>query len=267
MQFIDKLESKFGRFAIPGLVQTIAVFQLGVLALILMMDKESAENYLQFLVLDAQRVLRGEVWRLVTHVFIPRSFSIIWAVLGTMVMMWIGRGLEQAWSSFRVNLYILAWMASVTAGNLIFGWGADALFLYQSLFFAFAVFYPNEEIYVYFILPVKVKWLALISAGLTGFAVMQSPGMLLPVLAGHLNFLITFAPGLVRDMRQAAKVGERRTRYEAASRPAGEFFHQCSVCKKTEIDDARLDFRVLASGDEICHVCRENRDGDGQKSV
>jgi hypothetical protein len=256
MRFIDTLESKLGRFAIPGLVQVIALFQLGVLLLVLMMSKDSAQTYLDLLSLDTDLVMKGQVWRLVTHVFIPRSFSILWAVLGTLIMMWIGRGLEQAWTPFRVNLYILAWMVAVTAANLLFGWSVEALFLYQSLFFAFASFYPNEEIYVYFILPVKIKWLALIAAGMTLLGVIQQPVLLLPVLAGHLNYLLAFLPAIVKGRLHAAKVSDRRNRFQQAATPAADSFHLCSVCKKTEQDDPKLEFRVLDSGDEICSECR-----------
>ena len=256
MRFIDSLESKLGRFAIPGLVQVIALFQLGVLVLMLMMSKESAQGYEDMLSLDMDRVMQGQVWRLVTHVFIPRSNSILWAVLGTLIMMWIGRGLEAAWTPFRVNLYILAWMVAVTAGNLLFGWPAEALFLYQTLFFAFATFYPNEEIMVYFILPVKIKWLAFIAAGMTLLGVVQQPVLVLPVIIGHLNYLIAFVPGFLKEGLQAAKVTDRRSRFQQASVPADSFFHQCVMCKKTELDDPKLEFRVLDSGDEICSVCR-----------
>jgi hypothetical protein len=259
MRFIDSLESKLGRFAIPGLVQVIALFQLGVLVLVLMMSKDFAQTYLDILSLDTDLVMKGQVWRLVTHVFIPRSFSILWAVLGTLIMMWIGRGLEAAWTPFRANLYILAWMVAVTAGNLLFGWPAEALFLYQTLFFAFATFYPNEEIMVYFILPVKIKWLALIAAGMTLLGVVQQPLMLLPVLLGHLNYLVAFVPGFLKEGLQSAKVTDRRSRFQQASMPADAFFHQCSVCKKTELDDPKLEFRVLDSGDEICSGCRAKR--------
>lgn len=259
MRFIDTLESKLGRFAIPGLVQVIGIFQLGVLVLMLMMSKESALGYEDMLSLDMDRVMQGQVWRLVTHVFIPRSTSILWAVFGTLIMMWIGRGLEAAWTPFRVNLYILTWMVAVTAGNLLFGWPAEALFLYQSLFFAFATFYPNEEIMVYFILPVKIKWLALIAAGMTLLGVVQQPVLLLPVLCGHLNYLVAFLPGLISERLHAAKVTDRRARFQEAGPSSGTFFHQCSVCKKTEIDNPQLDFRVLDSGDEICSDCRAKR--------
>jgi hypothetical protein len=147
-------------------------------------------------------------------------------------------------------------MVAVTAGNLLFGWPAEALFLYQSLFFAFATFYPNEEIMVYFILPVKIKWLALIAAGMTLLGVVQQPVLLLPVLCGHLNYLVAFLPGLISERLHAAKVTDRRARFQEAAPASGSFFHQCSVCKKTEIDNPQLDFRVLDSGDEICSDCR-----------
>ena len=261
MSIIPKLDSKFGRFAIPNLVQVIAMFQLLVLFMVMLMSKEGAAAYLQFLELNPYRVMHGEVWRLVTHVFIPGNFSLIWALIGTMFMMWIGRGLESAWGAFRVNLYIFGWMLAVTLGALLFGWPAPGMFLYQTLLFAFATLFPNEEIYIYFILPIKMKWVAALSAGMTAFLVVREPTLLLPVLLGHLNFFIAFGPAFVSERARMAQVVSRRSRFESAQLPQGTFFHQCSVCKKTELDDAQLDFRVLDSGDEICNVCRAQRTG------
>ncbi len=260
MPLLSRLESKFGRFAIPGLVQIIALFQVLVLLMIMLMSKEGAAAYLAFLDLDPTRILRGEVWRLVTHVFIPGNFSLIWALIGTLFMMWIGRGLEESWGAFRVNLYIFGWMFVVTAGALLFHWSVPGMFLFQTLLFAFATLFPNEEIYIYFILPIKIKWIALLSAGATAFMIMGNPGLLLPVLVAHLNYFVAFGPGFLGARAQQAKVMARRSRFESAQLPQGAFFHQCSVCKKTEIDNPQLDFRVLDSGDEICSDCRKNRD-------
>ncbi|MGV3663277.1 MAG: hypothetical protein ACO1TE_24100 [Prosthecobacter sp.] len=261
MRFISRLESKFGRFAIPNLVQTIALFQVLVLVMVLFMSREGAAAYLGFLDLDPERIMKGEVWRLITHVFIPGNFKLIWALLGTLFMMWIGRGLEEAWGAFRVNLYIFGWMFAVTAGALLFHWPATSLFLYQTLLFAFATLFPNEEISLYLILPIKMKWVALLSAGATVFLIMGNPFWLVPVLVAHLNYLVTFGPGFLSERAQQAKVMARRSRYESAQLPQGTFFHQCSVCKKTEIDNPQLDFRVLDSGDEICSDCRARRAG------
>jgi len=89
---------------------------------------------------------------------------------------------------------------------------------------------------------------------------MGNPGLLLPVLVAHLNYFVAFGPGFLGARAQQAKVMARRSRFESAQLPQGAFFHQCSVCKKTEIDNPQLDFRVLDSGDEICSDCRKNRD-------
>lgn len=256
MPLISTLESKFGRFAIPGLIQIIAGFQLLVLFMVLVMSPAGAAAYLQFLELNPARVMHGEVWRLFTHVFIPGNFSLIWALIGTMFIMWIGRGLESAWGSFRVNLYVFGWMLAVTVGALVFHWPAQGMFLYQTLLFAFATLFPNEEILIYFILPIKMKWVAALSAGLTIFMVIGNPSLLLPVLLGHLNFFVAFGPSFISERARMAQVVSRRGRFESAKIPEGTFFHQCSVCKKTELDDSHLEFRVLDSGDEICSVCR-----------
>lgn len=260
MPLISKLESKFGRFAIPNLVKIIAGFQLLVLFMVMVMSPEGAAAYLQFLELNPIRVMHGEVWRLVTHVFITGDFS-IWALIGAMFMIWIGSGLEAAWGAFRVNLYIIGWMVAVTLGALLFHWPASGMFLFQTLLFAFATLYPNEEIYIYFILPIKMKWLAALTAGMTAFLVVREPSLLFPVLMGHLNFFVAFGPAFLSERARMAQVASRRGKFESAQLPQGSFFHQCSVCKKTELDDAQLDFRVLDSGDEICSVCRAKQTG------
>jgi hypothetical protein len=262
MRIISTLESKFGRFANPGLVQVISAFQLLVLLMITFMSKDGAEAYLKFLNLDVSRMLNGEVWRLFTYVLIPKAvIHPLLALIGAMFMMWIGRGLDDAWGAFRVNLYILGWMFVTTAGALVFGWPPQGLYLYQTLLFAFATIYPNEEIYFYFVLPIKMKWVALISAGMTGFFAMQQPAALPFVLAAHLNYLVVFGPGFVSERARMAQVAARRGRFESAQLPQGAFFHQCSACKKTEIDNPQLEFRVLDSGDEICGECRAKRNG------
>jgi hypothetical protein len=260
MPLISKLESKFGRFAIPNLVKIIAGFQLLVLFMVMVMSPEGAAAYLQFLELNPIRVMHGEVWRLVTHVFITGDFS-IWALIGAMFMMWIGSGLEAAWGAFRVNLYIIGWMVAVTLGALLFHWPASGMFLFQTLLFAFAALYPNEEIYIYFILPIKMKWLAALTAGMTAFLVVREPSLLFPVLMGHLNFFVAFGPAFLSERARMAQVASRRGKFESAQLPQGSFFHQCSVCKKTELDDSQLEFRVLDSGDEICSVCRAKQTG------
>jgi hypothetical protein len=258
MPLLDRLESRFGRFAIPGLVQIIAGLKLLTFTIFVMQSAEARDRYLDFLALDGPRILTGQVWRLVTYLFIPTTLNVLFAVLSAMMLMWLGRGLEQAWGAFRMNLYFIGGMISITVCSLIFGLDESGIWLFQSLLLAFAVTYPNEEIRLYFFLPVKMKWIAWAAAALTLLTIMKAPQMAIPILFGHLNFLIVFGPEFVRDRLHMAKVLKKRTQFREASPTSAPFFHQCTICQKTEVDDPALYFRINDAGDEICSSCRKS---------
>lgn len=255
MPLLDTLESRFGRFAIPGLIQVIAGLQLFTLVIFMFLSLEARQPFEEFLMLKPDGVLRGEIWRLFTYVFIPSS-SLFVAVIGAMFMMWLGRGLDEAWGAFRVNLYVLGGMVSLAAGSLLFGYEANALWLYLMALFAFACLYPNEEILLFFILPVKIKWVALFTAGMLALNVFANPPSLIPVFFALLNFLVAFAPRFLRSRLQAAQTAGRRARFESAAGDKGTPFFRCQRCGKTELDDPSLEFRVTAEGDEVCSACR-----------
>lgn len=258
MPLLDKLESRFGRFAIPGLVQFVAGLQLLTFVIFNMLSPEARAPYIDYLRLDADRILHGQVWRLVTYIFLPGTLNFLFALIGAMFLMWLGRGLELAWGAFRLNLYFIGGMISVAAGALLFGFEESSLYLFQSLLLAFAMIYPNEEILLFFIIPVKIKWIAWLAVVMMVLAVLAAPIVIIPILFAQANFLITFGPSIVRERLHFAKVAERRTRFEEMTSMGGAFFHQCTKCSKTEVDDPTLDFRVNDAGDEICSNCRKS---------
>src|SRR4051812_576394 len=102
MSLINTLENKFGRHAIPGLVSIIAGFQAAVWIMVTFQPE-----FYQWLTLNKSLLLHGEVWRLVTFIFLPGQTSAIWMFFSVMMLLFIGRTLEQAWGPFRVNLYVL----------------------------------------------------------------------------------------------------------------------------------------------------------------
>lgn len=256
MDFVSRLEARLGRFAIPGIVQVVAVLQLITLLLVYLSNDAGREAFLNFLELDPSRLMRGEVWRAFTHCLIPRSVSPFWAFIYAVFLMWIGRGLDEAWGPFRVNLYVIGGMLSLTAGALLFGYSGGGVWLFQTLLFAFAMFYPNEEIMLFFVIPIKIKWLAWLGAAMIAFSLLADPTLFWQILFANLNYLLVFGPPLLKQSAQRAKVMERRSRFQTAHVPEGSFFHQCDVCKKTEIDDPALEFRVMQDGTEICSQCR-----------
>ena len=195
MSFLDKLERRLGFIAIPGLIR--AVVTLNALVFVLVLLNKGFDSYLA---LDIARIRAGEVWRLVTYIFVPQDRRIFLLVVVALWFLWfIGDGLERAWGPFRLTLYFLVGMIGTTVAAVLSNSQFSSQMLFTTLFFAFAHFYPEEIIYVFFILPLKVKWIAWVYAGflLLGFAT-QSNSYRLAFIAALSNYLIFFGPGVVR---------------------------------------------------------------------
>ena len=280
MSFINTLEKKLGHFAIPHVVRILALFQLAVWFMCFIRPE-----FVSTLLLSKHLILQGEIWRLVTWVLYLGPIDPIWIFFEIYLLFLFGDALEEAWGAFRLNLYIFGGILAVIMQTMLFSSEqalptgfikvmpkevADLLativqnpyqtqFFSSTLLFAFACFVPNYEILLYFILPIKVKWLALLTAITLALTFISSPSARLPILFSVLNFLVAFGPALIKMLKQKAIVVERRSRFESAQIPRGDFFHQCAECKKTELDDKTLDFRVTADGEEYCSVCRPRK--------
>lgn len=114
MALIDTLEQKFGRLAIPRIITVIAGFQALNWFLV-----KIVPAFQTFLIFDPQAIMQGEAWRLASYILLPGSTSFIWLLcIGFMFM--LNDGLEEVWGSFRLNLYVLASIASIAIGGLIF---------------------------------------------------------------------------------------------------------------------------------------------------
>ena len=209
-------------------------------------------NNIDKLDLDPARIRHGEVWRLVTYIFLPQTLS-FWIVLALWFLWFIGEGLERAWGSFRLTLYFVVGMIGTTVAAFFFGSNFSNGMLIASLFFAFARFYPDQIIYILFILPVKIKWLAWIFAAflLVGF-VLNSNSYRAALIAAFANYFIFFGPEIIHQARHRHEVSTRRRRFEAHSRSDDEALHRCAVCGATELTDPNLDFRVARDGEEYC---------------
>ncbi len=125
--------------------------------------------------------------------------------------------------------------------------------LIVSLFFAFARFYPEEVIYILFVLPMKIKWLAWVMGAflLFGFVV-NGPSYRMALVAAFTNYLIFFGPEIIREARHRTEVSARHKRFESHARSEAEPLHKCAVCGATELTDPNLDFRVARDGEEYC---------------
>ena len=255
MTFLDKLERRIGFIAIPGLIRIVVGFTALVCVLAFVNP-----YLLEIFDLDIAAVKRGQLWRVITYLFVPRSpvqpgamLSPIWAVMALWFLWMIGEGLERAWGPFRLTLYFILGMIGTTVAAFLFGAQFSNSMLAASLFFAFAWFYPEEVIYVFFILPMKIKWLAWISAGflILGF-VTGNNVYRLSLFAAFINYFVFFGPEIFHNARHRKEISARRKRFEVQSRSEAEPLHRCATCGATELSDANLEFRVSRDGEEYC---------------
>jgi membrane associated rhomboid family serine protease len=249
MSFLDKLERRIGFIAIPGLIRAVVALTALVFLLVLLNP-----GFEKFLALNPALIMRGEVWRLITYIFLPQTLSPLWLVLALWFLWFIGEGLERAWGAFRLTLYFFVGMIGTTIAAFA---ARDTSFsnsmLVAALFFAFATFFPDEIIYIFFILPVKVKWLAWVSAAFLFYGfVVGSNAYRFALVAALSNYLIFFGPGFIHRARHRQEIATRRRRFELQTRSEEEPLHRCAVCGATELSDPNREFRVSRNGEEYC---------------
>lgn len=245
---LDWLEARLGRFAVPHSIRGIAI-----LYLVCFLLESLRPGFVGMLTLQPELVRGGQIWRLFTYALIPSTFSPIWILFAIMMMWLIGEGIEDAFGPFRTNVYLLVGILGTAAGAMFFGLpDVSGQYLYWSLFFAFATLYPEYEILL-LILPIRVKWLALLFVVFVGVAFINGSGSIrLAIACALANYIVFFGPNAARAAAAMAKVRARRAKFEARKLPEDEPLHRCAACGRTERDDDSLEFRVARDGEEYC---------------
>lgn len=269
MRWLDKLERKYGKYAIHNLMNYIIIlYAVGFVVQI-----AAPQMYTQFLALDPAAILHGQIWRIFTFIITPPTTSYFFILFSLYLYYLIGRVLEYQWGAFRFNLYFFSGMLlHVLASILIYLiWGINlsygTYYLNLSLFFVYIALYPDAQFLLFFILPIKAKvlgwiegayfavtivagffvpvgsnlWFSLMNAG-----ILALPANSVAALVSLLNFLIFFLAG--RGNRFTPKEVKRRQVYrqkiKAARPPQGT--HRCAVCGRTEKDGDNLEFRFCS---------------------
>ena len=234
---MNYLEKKIGRYAVPNITPYLIAGQV-LLYIVNLSGKFSPGP----LFLIPERVLAGEWWRLVTFIFIPPGCNPVFAIFGWYLFYLMGSALEGHWGTFRFNLFLLTGYIMTVAASFLFPeYPATNIFVGGSVFLAFAFLYPDFEILIFFILPVKVKWLALLAGIGYAYQVVVGPWPTrLVVLASISNFLLFFG----KDILWRMKTGNRQMMWKAKQLSGkGEAFHRCAVCGITDLSHPTMDFR------------------------
>jgi hypothetical protein len=238
-KLLARLERRVGKYAIPNLTHIIVAGM--AVAFVLGLVRPEIQS---MLLLDIDSVKRGEVWRLVSYLFIPPPSSPIWIIFALMFMLFIGRSLESEWGSFKFNVYYLVGMIGTTVAAVIAGGAAGNEFLNLSLLFALATLFPNHEILL-LILPVRVKWLGLLSLAFLLYRAFSGDwAMRAAIIASMSNYLLFFTGHWIRalkDRNLAVRQSARRAGFKEHAAPVREG-RSCAICGARQEDGA--DIRV-----------------------
>ena len=277
MKFIDKLERKFGRFGIPNL--TIYMIVCYVIGYALMIVNPGILNWLS---LEPAYILRGQVWRLVTWVLYPPSTSgVLWFAIAVLFFYYpIGTSLERTIGTFKYTLYILSGVIFtilgafilyfLLGGNVLVGNVFSTYYISLSTFLAYAMCYPDMQVLLMFIIPVKMKWMAIFYVVIVVYEMIQyvmagAWYLVIPIVASLLNFII-FYFGTKDFSRYNPKEIHRSNEFRRAMEPQGRMKsgsgsvtkHKCAICGRTELDDPNLEFRFCSRCNGNYEYCQDH---------
>lgn len=285
---LQKLERKFGRFAIPGLMKyVIGLYIVGYILYLI-----NPNIYYSYLMFDVDQILKGQVWRLVTFVVQPIRDGLLWTLLMCYVYYNIGTNLEQIWGTFRFNLYyfmgiffnVLATIIVYIIMRLVAGVGFSVPisldYLNLSMFLAFAATFPDLQFRFMFLIPIKGKYLAIGYLLLMAYDILDAfrggvfSGIIVGVsiIVSLLNFFIYYmmtrrylSPRNIKrrmDFSRSYTDGMRQSKSRTTIDPVTGnktiTRHKCAVCGRTELDGDNLEFRFCSKCNGNYEYCQDH---------
>lgn len=266
--WLDKMERRFGRYAIRNLTMyLLAGYAIGYLLSFTM------PQLLTYFTLEPALILKGQVWRLLSWVIIPPNDNIIFIIFMMLLYYSLGNTLESYWGAFRYNVYFFSGILFTVIGAFIvngliggitgFGSLYSTYYINMSIFLACASIMPDYQLLLYGIIPIKMKWLAILDVVLLAVDAVQG-GLIIRIviIASLLNFIIFFFCN--RNLRgHSPKQAARRKKFQKQiSRPqnqyAGGAKHRCAVCGRTELDDPTLEFRYCSKCNGNYEYCQDH---------
>ena len=285
MKLLNKLEKKFGKYAVSNLMYYIIM--LYALGFAIMVFKP--EIYSNWLSLNAAAILKGQIWRIFTYIIYPPAGGIFTILISLYFYYMIGSMLERQWGTFRFNLYFFTGVLLHAAASIFIYlvWGIvlemGTYYLNLSMFFAFAAMFPEMQVLFMWLIPIKMKWLAwfdgiyfaiTIAAGfmsehltvntiyrLYTFGIIANKAYAVMALVSLLNFLI-YSTTFRSVQRMTPKEVYRRKAYEhkvaQAQVQKNMPRHKCAICGRTEKDNPDLEFRFCSKCEGNYEYCQDH---------
>jgi MFS family permease len=304
MNFITKMERKYGKYAIPNLTRyLIFTYVLSYLLTFV------SGNIMGYFFLDVYQIFHGQAWRILTWMLIPPSSLNLFTIIMLFFYFSIGTTLEKTWGDFKYNLYIFGGIFATIIGAFLLYLGTLLLhdplnaalasaaysgafstyYISFSLFLGFALTYPEMRVFLFFLIPVKIKILALIYLAFMIFGIFQNAaagewGMIVVIVCSLLNVIVFFL-ATRRSFIGKSSAQPFRSRPQGRSPFGTDSFqgqprqggaaagatqrtpikpvkpitkHKCAICGRTEVDGDDLEFRFCSKCDGNYEYCQDH---------
>lgn len=276
--YMSKWEKKFGKYAIRNLsLVLILCYVVGyVIAMI-------NNNFLMYLTLDPYAILHGQIWRIFTWIIVPPSSPDLLTIIMLYFYYSIGTSLERTWGTWRYNVFLLSgmlftvigsfvWLGVqyITAGGLrgelaayVSGMGSlffSTYYINMSIFLAFAATFPNAQVLLMFVIPVKVKWMGIVYAVILGWEFLMAGSLVIriAIASSLLNFVIFFFTSRSHIHMSPKQVRRRAEFRHEIKRNPKITKHKCAICGRTDEDDPTLEFRFCSKCNGNYEYCQQH---------
>ena len=284
-KFLSNMERKFGRYAINNL--TLYIIVLYVIGYVIkLMPNGAVIQY--YLTLNPHLILHGQIWRLVSWVLIPPTGLSIWLLITLYLYYFIGTTMERTVGTFRYNVFIFGGMLfMIIAAFISYGWvlltsGGDTAvavaskmmyysgyfstyYVQEMVFLSFAISYPEIQLLLMFIIPVKVKYLGILYAAYMGFEAIFTGiiggdiPVLIVILFQFINLgLFYISTGRAFHFKPSENHRRKEFQQNVRMAPKGITRHKCAVCGRSESDDPNLEFRFCSKCNGNYEYCQDH---------
>lgn len=288
-EFLDRMERKFGRYAIHNLMFYI----IGIYVIGAMIGMINPAIYYDYLSLDIYKVLHGQIWRLITFILAPDTlgsatgFNFFFFLINLYFYWIIGKNLESVWGAFRFNMYYLsgivlniiaAFIMYFITGDPFTGYYMGLTYVNDSLLLAFCAMFPDSMVLFMFVLPLKMKYLGIFYGALITLNIIQAViggqyYVAIAIIVGLANFFIfyfsnrkarrPFTTSTQRNFRRGQK-HRTNSNFHVVGNDAGPASsgriarHKCAICGRTELTNPELEFRFCSKCDGNYEYCSDH---------
>ncbi len=265
MRAFERFCYRYERYGIRNLLPILLAAQ-AAMAVFQLMSNQPLFLQLSF---QVDLVLAGQWWRVVTFLLVPPNMNLLFLVIYFFFGVWVTRTLEARWGALKLNIYFVS-AIMVALGFSVFSHGPlDTMDVFSSCLLALCTLCPDEQVTLYFVIPLKMKYLSilvlfrffqpLVSSLFAGRVPLH---VFLPlVLLAH--YLVFFGGTLLAGLR---RMGGRTRRRPVISfqkeakryRESRNYIHKCEVCGRTDADAPQLEFRYCSLCSGYACYCSEH---------